>query len=251
MQQLKINNTAFDNIVISPIGLQSLLGFLLTGATGETAQEIHKILPSLPDAYLDIFQDVTNQLQSSEHYTLNNTNEILYCKNLTLQNEFKRNAKDVFGVHLLPVEDECENNFLTASSSLKFMGLWSKRFEKRSIYKSPFYSNDGETIKIETMHSTGDYYYYEDKILKAEFVEIPFKHNEVFLNIVLPNEGNNLDKLEERLSEVIGEKNYKATYMKLALPKFTIRNKVDFGEILMEVCNLKNNCDSLFVLIVY
>lgn len=126
---------------------------------------------------------------------------------------------------------------LVLNSEMTFKGLWSKRFENRSTYKSPFHLSEDEIIEIETMHSTGDYSYYEDKELRAEFIEMPFKGNEVTITFALPSETSTLEQIEERLLEVLEEKRYKATYMKMSLPKFTLQNEIDCTEALKEVSN--------------
>lgn len=158
----------------------------------------------------------------------------MYNKNLALLEKFKNAAKDIYGVNLMEAE-HIQPGELILNSELFFKGWWSKRFENRSVYKSPFFIGDEETIEVDTMHSTGNYYYYEDKELKADFVEIPFKGQEVSLTVVLPHEGNTLERIEENLVTVLAKKTYKPTYMKMSLPKFTVKSENDFTDILKKV----------------
>lgn len=181
------------------------------------------------------YENATHSLSSGEHYVLNNTDEIIFCKNLTLKEEFS-NLAEKFAVNLRKSEnEECGGSELYLNNGLYFKGLWSKRFEKRSIYKSKFFTADGQVTEIETMHSAGDYYYFEDKNLNAEFVELPFKGHEVSLTIILPNEGSNISELEDNLAAALTERTYKITYLKLSFPKFTIQSGIDFTDAFMEV----------------
>lgn len=234
----QVTNTSLDNFLISPFTLQTLLTLSASGASEETAKEIYQTLslPSDRNLLHHFFQiATTHNLKNGEFYTLNTTNKIVFSKNLTILEEFKKLAKEIFAVDVAEREDiEVEDEFVL-NSELAFRGLWSKRFENRSTYKSPFYVSEDEMIEVETMHSTGDYSYYEDKELRAEFVEMPFKGNEVTITFVLPSETSTLEQVEGRLLDVLAEKRYKATYMKMALPKFTLQNELDFTEALKEV----------------
>lgn len=244
MQQ--VANTTLNNLLISPIALQTLFALTAKGASQETAQEIYKTL-SLPlDENLNgYFENAAQQMKSGEFHTLNSTNVILYNKNLALLEQFENVAKKIFGVNLLG-DETVDNGALVLNSELFFEGLWSKRFEKRSVYKSSFIVGDDDSVEVETMHSAGNYYYYDDKELKVSFVEIPFKGQDVALTVVLPYKNNTLEQLEERIDEVLAEKHYKPTYVKFSLPKFAINNNIDLTENLKEVAIIKIFCSICF-----
>lgn len=238
LQQITNKTTTSHNFLINPLAIHTLLALSASHTSEQTAQEIYNTIAVSPsDGGLEHwFENVTRQFQyGGDFYTLNSTNAMVYDKNLMVLPDFERHAKEVFGVTLLRDIAAVDDGALVLNSELVFSGLWSRRFEKRSIYKSRFFISAEETIEIETMHSTGNYYYYEDKELKADFVEIPFKGKDVFLTLVLPNKTSSLEQLEARIGDVLAERKYEVTYMNIALPKFSLENEFDVTEHLREV----------------
>ena len=121
-------------------------------------------------------------------------------------------------------------------NAVYFKGEWSSKFESYFTKQLPFYNLGKEEVQIDTMTQIDHFRYYEDK--KVQAIELRFIEDFMSAIIILPNEGNDINKYIDTLS--ISNEEYtkiisglKRAKVHLQLPKFELK----FKEILNGVLN--------------
>lgn len=113
------------------------------------------------------------------------------------------------------------------ANTFYFHGKWSSEFDPSLTTTEPFAIKLGESTDVEMMHKSYCLQYSKNEL--GEYVQIPM-NGENNLEIYLPSEG-----MTPALStsERLALRNSSATYdCTLGLPKFTIEEKIEIGELL-------------------
>ena len=123
-------------------------------------------------------------------------------------------------------------------NAVYFKGEWSSKFESFLTKKLSFYNLGKEEVQIDTMTQIDHFRYYEDK--KVQAIELRFIKDFMSAIIILPNEGNDINKYIDTLS--ISNEEYtkiisglKRAKVHLQLPKFELEYKELLNEVLIDL----------------
>lgn len=122
-------------------------------------------------------------------------------------------------------------------NALYFKANWSTTdFHKYPLTEKPFYKAANNEVKVKFMTNLGaSYKIYEDKELKARFLQVPFIANNTHMVFVLPDEIDGLDNLEKQPEKIFKQHNFQDAIVNVELPIFKIESSIDFKEILQKV----------------
>lgn len=136
-----------------------------------------------------------------------------------------------------------ESLMLFIANAIYFNGKWTLPFEKNNTRQAPFYGSEG-TSEVDMMHMSGEQYRY----LASEGirgVEIPYGNENLVMNVLIPEDPNNVfigELLARKSSEELNsfllelDKSSKIKLGTLALPKFEMEyGTVDVTKALKEL----------------
>ncbi|XP_072311375.1 glia-derived nexin [Eucyclogobius newberryi] len=255
-----------DNVVLSPHGVASILGMLLSGAHGDTRKQIitalrykkngpykmlrklHKTLTakSNQDAVV-----IANAIFAQEGFPLEEdfveTNRLNF-QTLTSSLDFSdpQGAADHINQWVsnntqghIPslVKAEMLNSALTrlvAVNSIYFKGLWKTRFQPENTKMRPFNAGNGNVSKVPMMSQLSVFNMAAASTpqgLKYKVIELPYHGASVSMLIVLPSEENTaLSQVLPHISTATvhsWDKLMHARKFRLLIPKFTAEAEVD------------------------
>lgn len=253
-----------DNLIFSPISIQTVLSLLHQASAGKTRQTIADVLKPDPNLAIED-RKFTQALNALENVTLHIATKIYAKDNYKIKESFL-NATCHCEVERLGFEDNVaaasainswaerktkhkirdliapesldDSTRLLLVNAVYFGGNWAEKFDEARTVKKPFYVGEGRKKMVDTMHAMNTFRYGEDDDLGATILKLPYQNRDVSMLIVLPNEKSGLGAMEKKLASAdlakIESRLYDAEVM-VALPKFTIESKVDLSKALKEV----------------
>lgn len=247
--------TKEENYMVSPFSLKMAMMIAANGAEGETKQEI---LDTFAVEDINVFNEKAKQIiekyNNTEYVKLNVANSIwlntsLAGNNIEFIDAYKNIVKEFYSGEV-GAEDENTianvinkwieektnekiKNVLDPSKKAEFIaalvntiyfkGEWDTQFEEKSTSKETFTSRDKNKAKIDFMHNTGYYDYYEDK--NIQMVKLPYRGNDLSMSFVLPKDEENMD-IKSALENMTLEK------VELSIPKFKTEYELEFNDVL-------------------
>ncbi|XP_072397483.1 serine protease inhibitor 42Dd-like [Diabrotica undecimpunctata] len=258
-----------DNFIFSPLSAQLVLSLISAGAAGSTRAELEAYLPPSTT----VFGSYLSRLHNIENKTVyNSANRIFTRRDIRLNRDFAKIAREVYRTTVQKVNfleprqaansiNEWVNwqllsqkkdsvrpaviaDYMNPHTNLMFLSViylnvtWEKSFHSRT---DKFYNEGSKVAKmIPFLARTGIYKYYDDKEIKAKFVEIPFTDihfstervsRYLSLVLVVPYKKDGLKQLSINSQKVFQPKPYTNETMRLRFPKFSVGSIVDIGEI--------------------
>ena len=255
-------NRTSENVIYSPLSIQTCLAFVFGGAERHTAEEMRKVLKlSEGDKKqaLSRYKEFLEKLFKPSN-TFENDFQIKPQFNTIAQHyfdaqaenvDFNRNQQVVENINQW-VERQTENkikNLLQTDSvnagttavlvnAVYFNAKWLKPFNEEFTRKAPFYMNNKQQIEVDMMSTYDRFAYARLPELEATALEMPYKDSDISMLIILPNEKEGLEKLETKLkgcdlNKITSEMSiHKA---EVYLPKFRIEFDIDLEKPLREV----------------
>jgi len=260
-----------NNVVVSPFSIQSVLSMVLSGAAGETANQIRFGLSLPEDKFLHsgLSDILTSMGDKSENYTLKAVNRLYIQNGFHLRPRFLafnqrtyqavpetvdfqevEKARQAINTWVREetnqkIEELISPGVLTPLSrlvlinALYFKGTWVEAFDKADTRKKNFHTNNGQVVSVDMMHKIGGFNYRELHQLDAKRLMIPYKGDRLSMTIILPNKKDGLQKLEERLrsvdlSEIFNQKTAMQR-VSFSLPKFKIDSTHDLKDPLTKI----------------
>ena len=245
-----------ENLIISPLSIFQALSLTANGAKEETLSEMLELLEFNS---IDKLNELNYQILSNfkRFSTVDIANAVM--TRITPLKSFSNIAEK----YLAPVEplisveqvnkwcsnkthgkidkildSLSEETVMIILNAVYFKGEWMFQFEEELTKELPFY-NLGTTKKnVNTMTLFKNFQYYEDKKVQA----IKLKFNEDFMSaiIILPAEGNDINKYINTLSnsndeytKIIKGLNYAKVH--LQLPKFEVNFSDNLKDILTDL----------------
>lgn len=256
------------NILISPLSLAIALSMTLTGARGNTAEQMKKLLN--PDDDKEIFSKYSKIISYFKNiYTVKIANRLYLQKDYTIESDFivflqdifqndcgivdfannSINAKNEINTWISTITEGNIKNLLNNVDSLTriilisaiyFKGFWAKKFSKSLTEKLPFNLNSNKFIKIEMMYQKGKFGYIEDNELKANILELPYEGHSLSMIIILPFELNGLKEIENKLNSnkfvnLCHSLRNNLQNIHVWLPKFKIEYSINLKPVLSEL----------------
>ncbi|CAH2089264.1 unnamed protein product [Euphydryas editha] len=258
------------NVVASPLGVLILLSLYGSGSEGKNREEIMQLLGSndykqLSDSYTQLSQKFSSMDPS--YMTL--ANKVLVSDKLSVTDEFSRTAReydsevssidfskpkvaaDVIndwsskktkGMISNPVS-ESDIDPATAIALLNvifFQGHWHVPFNASETKEKEFNIDRSTVVKVPMMHLEQSLFYWEDKDMGVQMIELPYKETKFRMIVVLPNDIDGLPEVlkktsEKGLLENVFRMHPVGAELLLDMPKFEIRSKIDLNSILQKV----------------
>ncbi|KAJ3644602.1 hypothetical protein Zmor_022322 [Zophobas morio] len=257
----KIAKNTNNNLIVSPLSVQTILALTQTGCKGESATEIKNALNFTDDPRI-VEATFQNLSFVSKKYTMRTVNKVYVKKNFAISDVFRRmcRAFDAETQNLdfsdknqasqsinSWVEQQTNNtikNLVTPSSfndrtrvllinALYFKADWSEAFPIAYTKKLNFHlsSSENTTADMMILHEK-HFNYYQSDSLKATFLKLPFKGEEASMVIVVPDDIDGLPLLETQMKKVLRPKKFASTFVNVLLPKFRIETSLDFKKVL-------------------
>ena len=262
----RVNAAAESDYVISPLSMQFLLGMILDGAKGATADEICKVLGygageenEVNEYCLSVLQQLptldnktnlslANALYVNQDYHLLdsycNTVETYYSAgigNLDFHDEEGSaniiNAwcsKQTNGLITKVLEKVTPENLAYLLNALYFKSQWSSPFKKQYTCKEDFTDEKGVKSRVDMMKKEGMYKYSHNDV--CEVLELPYGKGSFAMTILLPKKGHNVAEVIEALkadrSIAWPERRQDVD---IWLPKFETKFKMKMNDILSEM----------------
>ena len=215
----RINASATEDYIVSPLSMQFLLGMLLDGAAGETEDEICKVLgygKGEKGAVDEYSLSMLGQLRDiDKQTTLSIANALFADKAFPIKDSYRTNVGQYYMAEvsnldfsnapeaLDAINGWCSRNtgnmipkVLDAISpvnpvylfnALYFKGMWKAAFNVRHTSKEKFTDESGARFDVMMMRQTKPYAYTETDVFQA--VGIPYGNGAFSMVALLPWEG--------------------------------------------------------------
>ncbi|CAH0695696.1 unnamed protein product [Spodoptera exigua] len=252
------------NVVSSPLSLMILLSLFNSGAGPQTKEEITRYLggADFATSYRDLsvrFSDlnrdvltVANKVYVSNKYNLKDTftSAVRSYRSEVDKLDFGNKEAAAAAINQWadektkglikdPVQPSMLNGDVAAAlfNVIYFKGHWHVPFKANETEEKDFHVTKDLVVKKPTMRLTQSLYYAESAELGAKMVELPYKETGFRMIVVLPNEIDGLPSVLEKASQKglldeVFKLSPPGTDVELELPKFEVKSKLDFNEIL-------------------
>lgn len=222
------------NVFFSPIGLSEALAMAWSGARGDTAAQMAKVLhlPAPADAVHREFREIHRRIEAvqkegkSELALANSlwpqADERLLPEYLSLVKEFYGAAPTPVDYlrspdaarsringwiekktrerikDLLPPGSVGSDTRLVLANAVYFKGRWSTRFDKALTQAAAFHTAPGKTVSTPLMRGSPNAGYLEAN--DAQILRLPYQSDGISLVVLLPKNVDGLRELEDRLT---------------------------------------------------
>ncbi|MDD5382816.1 MAG: serpin family protein [Candidatus Margulisbacteria bacterium] len=255
------------NLFFSPYGVYTALSMAYAGASGETARQMAGTLNLGPSADKDHQElgRLINQLNTpKESYKLTAANALWgqrgykflkpflsilkdrYRSELN-QADFMRNPEESRKTINRWVEKQTDKKIkdllvpasvnkltrLILINAIYFKAAWHEKFEKEATRDEAFYLSSDEKTIVPMMKQTEEFEYYENA--KLQMLQLPYKHYDLAMLIILPKERAGLASLEQNLkSEELNRwlKELERKEVIISLPRFKTTSTFSLQDIL-------------------
>ena len=255
-----------ENKMVSPLGMSMCYSMLLSGAEGNTYDELKALL-----SYGDMADDKILRhnkaafeniyFPENKDVKLNISNAIWADKGYNFRQEFLDGCRDRFysdiyeqdfsdgakvvkninkwvknksdGIIDSIIDSLDSDAVMCLINSIYFEGKWEKPFEKSKTASQTFYLEDGGLISCDFMHSDGSVKYLKSEIFEA--VSIPYEGGEYSMILAMPGgDSDILNLLNEEQMELI-LRNREWEYAELIMPKFKFMKDIDMKPLLQSL----------------
>lgn len=265
----RVNAFAEGDFILSPLSMQFLLGMLLNGAQGPTANEICQVLgygAGEVEAVNEFALSMMEQLPSLDQSTaLRIANSIWVNEATPLRDGYRKTVSDSFDAEvanrdmkdpatllainqwasdhtngLIPkVLDELDpRTAAILMNALYFKSQWTHPFDKERTAKQTFYKENGKTEEIDMMRISARFV-MDQKSESFRAIRLPYGNEAFSMLVFLPVEG-------KTLADVIGELSRRdwTSYLQsltsscqvnLWLPKFRTKSHFTLNGILSDM----------------
>ncbi len=264
----RINASTDKDYVISPLSMQFLLGMILDGARGETADEICSVLgygAGDVNAVNEYCLSMLQQLPSMDKKTtLNIANAIFVDDGWPLLDSYKSTVGQYYKAEvsnldfsdasaslnaingwcnkqtngMIPkVLDEVSTNMLAyLLNAMYFKSQWKEKFEKSATSDETFTDESGAERTVKMMKQNKNYDYSENDIYKA--VRMPYGNGVFSMFVFLPRDGYVLSDVIASLKASSWDEVRHEMFscdVDLRLPKFETKFHVKLNDILSKM----------------
>ena len=254
------------NWFVSPVSLQYLLGLVLDGAEGVTADEICRTLgypagqSEAVDAYCRKMLTELPRLDKKTKLTL--ANAIFFNNKMEIKVPYKKRVEKFYDAEVLSLDfyqkqaslrtingwcnrqtnglipavldDVSPDMFAYLLNALYFKGTWMYPFNKRSTQDRTFTLESGEQKEIPMMMKERKYGYGENDVFQR--VILPYGNGSYSMIVLLPKKGHTVadviaDVNGENWKEIYSRWNY-STLVNVWLPPFESKYHIKLNDIL-------------------
>ena len=254
------------SFIISPLSLQFLMGMLLNGAQGETADEICKVLgygkgdTEAVNAYCQAMMQQLPELDKKTQLAL--ANALVVNRDYSLKDNYKKTVGQYFNADVFnldfhdkagttkTINDWCSDHtnglidnidpnvnpdmLAILMNALYFKGIWSSPFSKEATKDETFTLESGKTVKVPMMKNTLEVIPYQENDTFSA-IRLFYGKGAYAMTVILPSEGKTLSDViatlngaswNEFLSHLV------ICEADLWLPRFETRFSINLNDIL-------------------
>ena len=263
----RVNDATQKDFVISPLSLQFLLGMILDGAQGQTADEICQVLgygAGEVDAVNEYSLSMLQQLPKlDKKTTLAIANAIVVNKNYVLLDSYKSEVSQYYQAEvsnldfsdkngtantinqwcskqtnklipeIIKPQDVSSSVLAYLMNALYFKSQWKEKFPKGSTSNEAFTKEDGSKSTVSMMKINEDFTYQEDDVMRV--VNLPYGNGAFSMLVILPTDGKKLSDVTNYLNGQTWA-DFRSTMVRcdvdLWLPKFETKFEIQLKDIL-------------------
>ena len=260
-----VNESTSEDYVISPLSMQFLLGLILDGAKGQTADEICAVLgygAGNVDGVNEFCQSLLKQLPELDKKTkLALANAVVANKSFPLLDSYKSMVTEYYDAEVSNMDFSknkettnkinkwCSDNtnglipeiIKNVSPSMLaylmnatyFKSQWKEKFPKENTSKAPFTAIDGSKTTVQMMRNEKHFYYQDNDVLRG--VNLPYGNGAYSMMVILPAEGKTLEDVTEYLNAEKWAEFVRSMVrcdVDLWLPKFETKFEIKLNDIL-------------------
>ena len=261
----RINTEEKESFIISPLSMQILLGMILDGARGTTADEICNVLgygAGETDAVNEFCQAMLQQLPKlDKKTTLTMANALFVDDGWPLLDSYKKtvgkyydaeitnlnfadNAGSLKAINgwcsdhtngLIPkILNQVDPNMLAyLLNAMYFKSQWTYKFQKSATAEEKFMDESGKTAPVQMMKQNRSYGYHEDEILQA--VSLPYGNGAFSMTVFLPQPKHTVKDVIAALKKTNGHYDLFSCDVDLWLPCFETKYHINLNDILSEM----------------
>lgn len=264
----RIDAFAQKDYIISPLSMQILLGMILDGAQGATAEEICKVLgygAGETDAVNEYCLSMLKQLPALDKKTqLSMANAIFVDDGWPLLDSYKSTVRQYYQAEvsnldftdnagslkaingwckdhtngLIPkILDQVDPNMLAyLLNAMYFKSQWKEKFPKNATAQEAFTKENGAQGKVPMMKQEKDYSYDENDIYQV--VRLPYGNGAFSMYVFLPRGKNGVADVAGALKKSDWNSvryNMETCEVDLWLPKFETTYHIKLNDILSEM----------------
>ncbi len=254
---------------VSPLSLQFLLGMVLDGADGATADEICQTLgyPAGETEAIDAYcRKMLSELPRRDKATkLTLANAIFFNKQMEIRPSYRKRVEKAYDAEIESLDfknkdktlgiingwcDKKTNGLIPSVLSdvdpdmlayllnaLYFKGTWMYPFNKRSTQEETFYLESGETKQVPMMKKERKFSYSENEICQR--VRLPYGEGAFTMYVLLPKKGHSVADIIASLDadswKDLRKRMYSDTKINLWLPPFETRYHIRLNDILCDM----------------
>ena len=261
----KVQAVAETDYIISPLSMQFLLGMILDGAQGETADEICRTLGYGQGEIKEVNEycrQMLAQLPGLDKKTkLTIANAIVVDKGYPLLDQYKKDVTRYYDAEvsnldfsqrkasadkinewcsdhtegLIPeiLKETSPDMLAYLLNAMYFKSKWSSPFHKDATWKEDFHFGNGTTDKVQMMKAMREIRYQSGKMWTA--VSLPYGNGSFSMNVFLPAEGKTVSDVTAALAA--GDWNsvrsdFRYCKVDLWLPRFETAYHITLNDIL-------------------
>lgn len=257
----RISQEETKDFVISPLSMQFLLGMILDGARGETANQICQVLGYGQGQVAAVNQyclEMLRQLPSLDKATkLSIANAIFVDDGWPLLDSYKKDVNDYYDAEIANLDFKDNEGSLSVINgwcanhtnglipkildsvdpsmlayllnAVYFKSMWTMPFAKSMTAEETFTNEAGNKTKLKMMKKTGDYRYCENNIYQA--VRLAYGNGAFAMTVLLPKTGHGVAEVIKSL-RLAGLPEMYGSEVDLWLPRFETTYHINLNKIL-------------------
>uniref|UniRef100_A0A1I8P1J0 Serpin domain-containing protein n=1 Tax=Stomoxys calcitrans TaxID=35570 RepID=A0A1I8P1J0_STOCA len=259
-----------ENILISPLFIQTTMALTFAGAKGKTADEIvsaMKFVSNCPKEVGDSFCSVLEKFQNSPWIKI--ANKVYVSEGNVIKPEYAAVIEDQYHaaaetIDFAKSEDAAKHinawiesktageitDIVSAKSfscdtrlalinALHFKGEWRQKFRQEYTSGHNFWLNEEVSVKVKFMYVESTFRYDFIKELDCECLELPYKDSDLSMLVLLPAKREGYKNLAKKLKNVNLldlDKQLKEVFDKVVrFPKFKIEYSIELSNVLKEM----------------
>jgi len=264
----RINTEAEKDYIISPLSMQFLLGMILDGAQGETADQIAEVLGygagenALVNEYC---LSMLNQLPKLDKKTkIAIANAIYVDKGYDLKDSYKSEVGKYYKAEIANLDfskgsealkeingwcskntngmipkilDEVSPEMLAyLLNALYFKGQWKDKFSKSRSAEETFTNEAGTKSQVTMMKTKKEFPYTENEIFQA--VRLPYGNGAYAMTVLLPKKGHTVADISATLRKSDWDSfryEFDNCEVDLWLPRFETKYNIKLNDLLSEM----------------
>ena len=243
-----------ENLLISPLSAQIVLGMIASSADDASATEIAAALGCSNASALNklnrkILQEIS-KLDSKTITTL--ANSVWHESDFDLLPDFSESMKNGYGADVFPcimknaaddinlwcaqntdynITDLISQNDLKGAvmallNALYFKCEWTDKFDIDNTRPMPFHGATGENnVDMMMDYRSLRYNRFSNGAVRGVLVELPFGNGSFSLKLMLPDEGCDINSVVDKASELIPSGSLSKANCTIGLPKFKIKGE--------------------------